>query len=153
MKKLSVDLEELAMALSSGEGGDHSWYLDTLTGKVFVFPNEILDAVEEGDVGSAWEAEELAVAEAILSSDPRYLGLLGEDWNGYQIMVDFIKTVDDASVANRLSDAIRGNGAFRRFKDTIGGSGAWLQRWYDFKKQREAQMAREWLLEQGIEAV
>lgn len=36
--------------------------------------------------------------------------------NEYQIMVDFIETVDNSEIKNNLQRLIQGKGAFRRFK-------------------------------------
>ena len=37
--------------------------------------------------------------------------------NEYQIMVDFIETIDNLEIKNNLQRLIQGKGAFRRFKD------------------------------------
>lgn len=69
--------------------------------------------------------------------------------NEYRVMRNFIATVEDDEQRNTLLMAIRGSGAFRRFKETthrFGLQGAW----YDFKKQHLTWMAQEWCIENGL---
>ena len=76
-----------------------------------------------------------------------------ESWQGYADMEDLIATVDDESLRERLSDAIQGRGAFRRFKDMLSWSEATRTAWYAFKNARERARALEWLESEGVEAI
>ena len=68
---------------------------------------------------------------------------------GWQDMADFIATVEDPAVAERLNDAIRGKGAFRRFKN-ITYDTEHESRFVLFSDEREAGRARHWLAERGL---
>jgi predicted nucleotidyltransferase len=59
--------------------------------------------------------------------------------------------VRDERLQDRLWRAIRGRGAFRRFKDVLYAHSAKQERWYDFKDRRLEQRAIAWLAEEGIE--
>lgn len=63
--------------------------------------------------------------------------------NEYQIMVDFIDTINSFEIKNNLHRLIQGKGAFRRFKDYCFEVNI-IQDWYDFKEQRYKEIAIEW---------
>lgn len=114
----------------------------------------ILAVIEEEGIGVSAE-------EAVLEADAidrglgtRYVALPEADSReGYRDMEAFIDTVTDARLQGRLDRAIRGRGAFRRFRDTLSEDEAEEQRWYAFKQQRLEERAREWLADEGIELV
>jgi hypothetical protein len=61
--------------------------------------------------------------------------------------------VTDGRFANRLDRAIRGRGAFRRFRDELHGEPDELDRWYAFKLDRLRARARRWLESEGVEVI
>jgi len=63
---------------------------------------------------------------------------------------DFISTVEDDERADRLSIAISGKGAFRRFKDVLGRWRDEEERFYRFSEERRRARARSWLRSAGI---
>ena len=63
--------------------------------------------------------------------------------NEYQIMVDFIETIDNLEIKSNLERLIQGKGAFRRFKDYCFESNI-IQDWYNFKKQKYKEIAINW---------
>ncbi len=65
-------------------------------------------------------------------------------------MKDFIATLDNPRLAERLSDAITGRGAFRRFKDLLDQSPEGLDRWHSYADERRRGRARAWLAGEGI---
>jgi len=54
-------------------------------------------------------------------------------------MQAFIETVASPRLEERLCPAIRGRGAFRRFKDVLAGYPAESERWHAFKSARVRQ--------------
>ena len=58
-------------------------------------------------------------------------------------MVDFINTIYDSNRREKLSQAIRGKGAFRRFKNTIINFGLEKQ-WYTYRDQCYKEIAIDW---------
>jgi hypothetical protein len=82
----------------------------------------------------------------------RYIGVpQGEPSEGYRDMEDFILIVQDERLQDRLWDAIRGRGAFRRFKDVLYVHPAEQERWYAFKDRRLEERVIRWLADEGIE--
>ena len=71
------------------------------------------------------------------------------DIRDYDIMEDFVETLSGAA-HDRLDSAIRGKGAFRRFKDTVYDLGM-DQQWYDFQAAAYKRKAARWCEENGIE--
>ena len=68
-------------------------------------------------------------------------------------MGDFIATLDDPAVADRLSIAIDGKGAFRRFRDLLDRWPDVATRWYAFSDDRHIGRARAWLADAGYRPV
>ena len=140
LKPLPVDLEDLAMVLEGDpvQGGGR---LDITSGEVW--PMAAIEyAREEG------EEDEDA------SDDPdRYLWIHGTGSRaGYRDMEDFIETFGDSGKADRLSIAIEGRGAFRRFKDVLSRWPQDFTRWHGFSEDRHRGRAREWLASEGYRA-
>ncbi len=63
--------------------------------------------------------------------------------NEYQMMVDFIDTINNLEIKNNLQKLIQGKGAFRRFKDYCLEINI-IQYWYDFKEQKYKEIAINW---------
>jgi Uncharacterised protein family (UPF0158) len=85
------------------------------------------------------------------TDDPeRWLPVYGEgSREGYRDMELFIASVEDPGRAERLAVAIRGRGAFRRFKDELARWPGELARWHAFSEERQRGRARSWLAASG----
>src|SRR6516162_9238985 len=96
-------------------------------------------ALETGE-----EAEDAA-------DDPeRWLAVHGEgSREGYRDMELFVASVEDAGRVERLAVAIKGRGAFRRFKDELACWPGELERWHAFSEERQRGRARSWLAAAG----
>jgi uncharacterized protein UPF0158 len=73
------------------------------------------------------------------------------EWlNGLGSLPDvFIGALADEDRADRLSIAISGRGAFRRFKDVLERWPGELERWHAFSAERQRGRARSWLAAAG----
>lgn len=67
----------------------------------------------------------------------------------YRIMEDFIEQLSSGKVQNELAHAIRGKGAFRRFKDSICYHGL-DQRWYTFQANAYRELAIHWCEDESL---
>ena len=74
------------------------------------------------------------------------------DIHEYRIMEDYINDLDDHVLARALAGAIRGRGAFRRFKNTLIEEGD-IQTWYDYRDQYYWKLARKWCKEHDLEFI
>lgn len=70
--------------------------------------------------------------------------------NEYQIMVDFIETLDNLEIKDNLHRLIQGKGAFRRFKDYYLEMDI-IQKWYDFRNKRYKEIAIDWCKQNELE--
>jgi hypothetical protein len=66
-------------------------------------------------------------------------------------MEDFLAEVvvpKDSLLAEKLSIALMGKGAFRRFKDVLHGVGeSWVQAWYQWKGDHLHEAMKQWFEE------
>ncbi len=68
-------------------------------------------------------------------------------------LVDFIDTVNNLRLRDRLERAIHGKGAFRRFKDVLYDNPEERERWFKFQDDRMHRRVLDWLESEGIEPV
>jgi hypothetical protein len=68
-------------------------------------------------------------------------------------LTNIIGTVEDAHLRERLWNAIRGRGAFRRFKDLLARHPQVEEAWFDFKDARLQKRVANWLETHDIEPV
>jgi Uncharacterised protein family (UPF0158) len=136
-RPLAVDLEELAMVLE-GDPLECGGRIDLQTGEVW--PKSAIEyAVETGE-----EDEDES------DDRDRWLWVDCEGSRpGYRDMEWFISDIDHPEIQNRLSIAISGRGAFRRFKDTLSRWPDLMTRWFAFSDDRQRGRARAWLAYQG----
>lgn len=129
----AVDLNDLANALD-----DHSdygaWFLDAETGEIWFWPHDSSDAPDD---------------DPELRADARAIDALPSAV-GYGDMEDFIEGVTDRRVADLLSRAITGRGAFRRFKDTLFEFPELRQAWFSFRDARMQRRAIEFLVDESL---
>jgi len=138
-RPLTIDLENLAMALE-GDPVDGGGQIDLRTGEVWP-QRAIDDGIPIGEDGEDFD-------------DPdRWLWIHSEGSRaGYRDMEWFIADLEDSEVADRLSIAITGRGAFRRFKDVLSRWPELMERWHSFSEDRHRGRARSWLADQGYTA-
>lgn len=148
---LPVNLREFVDEMEIFSDDLHA-YINRFTGEFVGFDNEIaniLEAEEEIDDLPDWQQEIVREADKALSS-PDYLELPTKfEIDEYGIMVDFCDSIENPALHNELRYAIRGSGAFRRFKDIIYRRGIEDQ-WYAFRFNALAAIAVRWLEEHGI---
>lgn len=156
-KKLKVELGELAYEMDLGDQFELTAYLDTETGEVISMPDNVMRVVEDG--GEAvenlldWEQDLAGTAEQIFADEKnRFIEIPRcESREGYELMVAFAETVKSKGIREKLSIALDGKGAFRRFRNVLNDHVEELDRWYAFKDESLREEAVRWLLENGIE--
>lgn len=142
LRPLAVDLEMLSEIIE-GDPLTTGGALDLHTGEVW--PRTVVEYTQED--GSDVEAPDFEDVD-------RFRWVDGGSRAGYRDMVDFIDTLGDERLAERLHDAIRGRGAFRRFGDTLRRAHEdVLPRWFEFKDERQRGRARAWLADIGYRVV
>ncbi len=132
--KLAVD--EIAIALSDQTDYEHRWLIDPRTGEIVFWTS---DTGIDGE--NPIDLDELD----LMPIDPL------PSWVWYADMADFAEGVSDDAAGQRLERAIRGRGAFRRFKDELfEGHPDLVSAWHAFHDARANRRAVEWLLDQGL---
>ena len=127
-------------------------YLNTMTGEVVYVTTEELRAAEEEqplEDFPEWQHDAIRIARDIVETD-HYLPLPDRfEIHEYQIMERFCLSVDDDDLRDDLCDAIRGRGAFRRFKDRIQAYGM-AEGWYRYRDAALRAIAMAWCEAHGI---
>ena len=132
---------------------ESSAYLNKEDGEVYVVSDEELRAAEEGDPIDDfpdWQQQGIEIAEQIIRDD-NYIMLPSKfEVHEYAIMEEFCYSVADSNVSDALQIAIRGKGAFRRFKDTCHKFGI-IDQWYSFRTEALKEIAIAWCKENKLE--
>ncbi len=133
----SIDRDMLEMAMEDSDLANMH-FLNLVTGEV-VFCSEYLGLSDEDERSLEeieWSNDYVAI-ERIPSHE------------AYQWMVDFVDEMvapTDEYAAEKLSIALNGKGAFRRFKDTLHLlDDRWLQAWYQWRNKRLEAALDEWV--------
>lgn len=159
LRRLNIDFEALARAMARQGSDEYDYYLDTNSGRVMRISTDVWNALEEGQTiaGSlnAWQQEELREAQAVFSdTQGRYLPIPeGMVWEVEETMPDFVDTVRDADLRSKLTSAMEGRNAVRRFRDVLAHYPSEQQRWVTLQQQSQQEHAARWLEDEGIEPV
>ena len=122
-------------------------YLNRHTGELVTVTDEDqrpVDSAEDIKDLPEWQSEALPKVREALESDD-FLLLPGKfEIHEYRIMEHFSLAVEELEVREELLQAIRGRGAFRRFREVIRGREI-QDRWYAFRQQALEDIAIGWL--------
>jgi hypothetical protein len=130
-----IDEDMLEVAMEDAEMGN-TYFLNMQTGEV-VFLSDYDDPDEQEKLSGKIDASfDYVRIERIPSHE------------AYQWMEDFVAEIvspQDQQAAEKLSIALMGKGAFRRFKDVLHLVGdQWVQAWYHWKDDHLHEAMREW---------
>ncbi len=177
-RRLRIDLGDLGFAFDGGPGEAAS-YLDVETGEVLWVSTEVRQELERIDeeidadlvdneprqaaIAAAaagrglpdWMVDELLEADRVEAGfGSRFIRIPpAESRAGYEDMEEFISTVGNERLQEQLWIAIRGRGAFRRFKDVLADHPTERERWFTFKDERVRGRVLAWLAKEGIEPI
>lgn len=131
---MKVKLEDVIDALEFvNDGIDSSAYYNDKINK-FIYIGDYSDMSEE-------ECEE--IYDTCISLPTKYY------IDEYNMMEEFIETIDDVKLYNQLQIAINGRGAFRRFKDTCINFEI-IDDWYKFRDEKYKEIAIDWCNKNNI---
>jgi len=134
---IPIDLDMLETAMEDADLA-HRYFLNLVTGEVIFFSDYLgLSDEDESLLEAIDGSKDYVAVERIPSHE------------AYQWMADFVDELvapADESVAEKLSIALDGKGAFRRFKDTLHRvDERWLQAWYQWRDKRLKVAVEEWI--------
>ena len=140
---MKVKLQKIIDALYD-VNDDNVLYLDTEAGETVL--------VYDGGVYSGGDGVEDMTPDEVDESE-RFIFLPSSfDINNWQIMQDFIWTLEDTRLQDRLNDAIHRSGAFRNFRVVLDEKGL-IDEWYKFRDAAYRDIATEWCENNGIDWV
>jgi hypothetical protein len=145
-------LKEIVEALDI-TNDESSSFANRITGEVRTVTHEDL-RYAEGDEDAPdlpdWQRDSVAQAREVVASE-NWLPLPSKfDIHEWDIMDDFARSLSDVGQRTTLMDAIRGGGAFRRFKTAIRQLRV-EQSWFAYRAQALENIARSWLQEHDLE--
>jgi hypothetical protein len=137
-RKLHVAMGDILDALTRMRDDPYEYFLDLQTGLVVTVQE---DEFEEDDA-----------AGAIVTHPERYADIprLRSD-EEYDLMCRFSDSVDDEDIGEKLDLALRGPGAFRRFREVIFGYPDLRTRWLTMRQAALVAEAARWLDSIGID--
>jgi hypothetical protein len=158
MKKLKVDIDEIAFTMETSDEFESITLFDTETGEIVSIPNELMSAVESNDEEEMqdlpdWEKDLIEIAENICNDEGgRYVDIPRKpSYEAYNLMVEFASSVTNKNLKEKLDIALDGKGAFRRFKNVISDYPDEEKKWFAFKDKKMREDVIEWLHDLGIE--
>jgi hypothetical protein len=153
-----VKLSDIVNSISF-QTDESSYYLNRETGDIIHVMNQEFRAAEEEDDSSkelyGLEDEQIEIANDILADElqQKYIALPDKfDIHEYNIMERFCLSIEDEDISDSLYRAIKGRGAFRRFKDAIYRYGV-ADDWYKYRDNAMKSIAIDWCEEKGIEYI
>nr|WP_251009450.1 UPF0158 family protein [Bacillus sp. ISL-39] len=127
--------------------------LNIKTGVIVLVTSEDLRAAEDEepfDHLPEWEQENRRIAMDVVENFENYIELPTKwERHEYQIMENLCLTVSDQRKQESLLRAIRGKGAFRRFKDKILDFDM-EEQWFSYRDECFKQIAIDWCQENKI---
>ncbi|MFO0611278.1 MAG: UPF0158 family protein [Polyangiaceae bacterium] len=128
-RDIPVDWEALEDAFENNAPEVHS-YLHLFTGDVL----RVVDGVADPQM------------HARIAADANYLRIDPvSSREQYRWMERYIPMVEDPELVTKLTQAIDGKGAFRRFKDVLMSYGPERERWFSFRSERLRIFMEAWL--------
>lgn len=138
LEPISVDWAELEGALENNSPELNS-FLNKITGDVIRIFRGNEDS--ENRLREIEEDNEYIYVEPISSREQ------------YRWMEEYIEIVEESNLKDKLSIAIDGKGAFRRFKDVLVGYPSDRERWFAKRAVKIHAHIKEWLNAKGLEPI
>ncbi len=135
LRPLAVDLDDVSMLLE-GDPVHGGGRIDLETGEIW--PRSPYDDPVDEDEDDDSE---------------RWLWVEAGSRAGWTDMADFVASISDPVLADRLERAIHGRGPFRRFRAVLDTEPAELTRFHQFADERRRGRARRWLAEHGLRPI
>jgi hypothetical protein len=134
LREVPIDWEALEDAFENNAPEVHS-YLHLTTGEVL----RVVDGVADPQM------------HVRIASDGNYLRIDPvSSREQYRWMERFIPMVEEPTLRGKLTQAIDGKGAFRRFKDVLMSYGTERERWFAFRSERLRTFMEAWLSAHAI---
>lgn len=170
MGRLKIHFDQIQKAMEDISRDAFDYYLDLDSGKILTFSEEILQKVEaalcDEDIDEGieyiefdeepeltdWMEDEVELAlEILIEQNERYVRIPERtSASAYRTMSGFIETVHETVLRENLSEALKGKGAFRKFKDILIDSPKERKRWHGYNAKEMKKEIIAWLHSLGI---
>ena len=138
---MTIPLKQVIQAIEEANEVFTSFW-DTKAGKTVYLADLLMTDLTEDDK---------ALTAAIEDTPERFLRFPTKyAIHQYLIIEDFVDQLSHGKAQEDLVYAIRGKGAFRRFKQSVRFHGL-EQRWYDYLAEAYRELAIRWCEEEGLE--
>ena len=138
---MTIPLKQVIQAIEEADEVFTSFW-DTKTGKTVYLADPLMTDMTEEDKALAAEIEDMP--ERFLRFPTKY------EIHQYRIMENFVDQLSPGKAQEELTHAIRGKGAFRRFRQSVCFHRL-EQRWYDYLAEAYREIAIRWCEEEGVE--
>jgi len=153
MKKINIYFIDIEDALYCYEDVfDAFHFLDVNSGEVIYMTSDLLSLFEKhGDAGKNdicdWQLDCFEYAKKISTDvSGRYIKIPTLDsYEAYKIMQNFVYTIEDENLREKLEDAIDGRGVFQRFRNVLEKHSNIKDKWYFFRKEEIKKEVNRWL--------
>jgi hypothetical protein len=134
-----TNLDEIATALQDQTAHEYCWLIDPRTGEIKYWSEELgIDGQNPVDLD---ELVDLGLV--VIHALPARV------W--YRDMADFAAGISDPRAQDRLTGALHGQGAFRRFKNALyEGFPHLVDAWSAWRDHRASRRAVEWLADHDL---
>lgn len=151
---IQIKLSELIDSMES-QSDEMRSYLNRTTGEIVGVSDEEIRMAEEGDPlekHPEWQKEIIETAKEILEDEEgKFVALPSRfDIDEYSMMERFALSVNDNEISDSLYAAIKGKGAFRRFKDEVRRFGL-EEDWHRYRNERFKELAIWWCEDNKID--
>ncbi len=142
-RKLRLDILELEAAFESLSTVHQSDLFEADATYLDLSDGHVLTLEGEDDIEDSFKNKDL-----LPLPDSLFEGL------HYGALDEFVHSLPDEPIRKQLATAIKGKGAFRRFKDIVidGGNQEMKHRWNWFQTSRKRKLIAEWLVDMNIAA-
>lgn len=141
-----VKLSEIIEAIDF-QSDEISSYLNKKTGEIVTLTEDDIKGAENQDTLEEypeWQHENIKISSDFLDHEEDFIGLPTKyDVHEYQIMERFCLSLKNREISEVLYRAIKGKGAFRRFKDDIIRFDI-EDDWYKYREEAMKQVAIDW---------
>lgn len=97
--------------------------------------------------------EDNITLEDALNDPDSYIPLPREyEIHEYQIIENFVNSLEDEDEARELLNSMQGKGAFRRFKEKVSLLSL-EDRWYNHREEAYEKIALEWCVKNGVKVI
>lgn len=170
-RRVKVDWSSLEVAFASRDTTGRS-YLDLETGEVPFISRELwsecdaladrayaeevdFETVVAGSGLSQWQQNAMPYTLRVIDGEGTQFLRVPDDesYRAFEDMEDFVATVQVPGFVEQASRALEGRRPFRRFRDVLGGYPEIRERWFAFQSTRLRKRIRDWLEEEGVEAL